>query len=811
MSVVTLPTSRAAASLNMVSNTLRRCIISALGLTCMSGVQSATAAIEFSNAGAAAGLTYVGESYGAAWGDLNGDGYPDLFANNHRGLVSLYLNMGNGKFVDVARQTRSWVFKPKADTHGGTWSDFDNDGDQDLFVSLGRNPIETVQQFLVNQRGNLVNMTDDYNIVAKDWGGRTPIWFDGNRDGRMDFMMAMYGHVGEVMQQQASGLFTNVTNINKFNCFKYHYGQLIDLTGDGRMDLLCSGEDFFPTAAYNTAVQPYAKITSRIPSIDKVADTIMADLDNNLRKDVVYLRGTLRPSSVTQHNSTTIEALLQGGIKGFEFKTTGKVTIALDWNQSDEGVGRAPIKIGKSNKIFVDSGKSFTLDPSDPGVVGEPVSAESEYPVIHVWYEPAIDLWHFSHLNGKVVGDTGAGFSSGYFITTSTSTITNTKSIGIWSTEKPMPSVALMNYNTSATGWKDETIAKGLNAPVQCVSGVAGDFDNDMDQDLYLACRDGATNLPNILFENKGAAGFVMVANAGGAKGPVGASVSTGAGTADSVVTADYNADGFLDLFVTNGFNMRPLAFGGPDNLFRNQGNANHWIEIDLEGSGTTTRDAVGARVIATANGVSQLREQDFGFHRWSQNHKRLHFGLAGATKVNLSVAWPNGVTENYSNVSADRVIRIKQGTGISTVALGNALPYPCGLPTYNGALDKALIIWKDCVSDTNMWRLRFFAGGSVTDVAYPGTLSSALAITSVAKVTTEATDTATLNGTSKKLTFKMTTNKSNADGLNIVLPYGGSTCFNVDLPAGAQILFGRFRKPVTPPFDLETMKPCTP
>ena len=40
-------------------------------------------------------------SFGAAWGDFNGDGYPDLFANNHQKKPCLFLNQGDGTFEEV--------------------------------------------------------------------------------------------------------------------------------------------------------------------------------------------------------------------------------------------------------------------------------------------------------------------------------------------------------------------------------------------------------------------------------------------------------------------------------------------------------------------------------------------------------------------------------------------------------------------------------------------------------------------------------------------------------------------------------------
>ena len=64
-------------------------------------------------------------------------------------------------------------------------------------------------------------------------------------------------------------------------------------------------------------------------------------------------------------------------------------------------------------------------------------------------------------------------------------------------------------------------------------------------------------------------------------------------GRGDAASVADYDGDGFLDLLVTNGTSKSPFELDGPTFLFRNLGNANHWIEIDLEG-GISNRDGVG-------------------------------------------------------------------------------------------------------------------------------------------------------------------------------------------------------------------------
>jgi hypothetical protein len=124
------------------------------------------------------------------------------------------------------------------------------------------------------------------------------------------------------------------------------------------------------------------------------------------------------------------------------------------------------------------------------------------------------------------------------------------------------------------------------------------------------------------------------------------------------VASADYDEDGFVDLFVTNGLGYVPFD-NGPDQLFRNLGNSNNWLEIDLEGI-QSNRDGIGAHLFMTAAGITQFREQVGGMHAKSQNYQRIHFGLAQNESVdNLIVAWPSGIRQEITNIPANQIIRV--------------------------------------------------------------------------------------------------------------------------------------------------------
>jgi hypothetical protein len=97
----------------------------------------------FVDATEAAGLLTNHPNHTAAWADFDGDGHIDLFVGSEAGRSGpqpseLFRNNGDGTFTDVA----SWLNDPVLGfVKGAAWGDVDNDGRPELFVARlnGRN------------------------------------------------------------------------------------------------------------------------------------------------------------------------------------------------------------------------------------------------------------------------------------------------------------------------------------------------------------------------------------------------------------------------------------------------------------------------------------------------------------------------------------------------------------------------------------------------------------------------------------------------------------------------------------------------
>jgi hypothetical protein len=101
---------------------------------------------------------------------------------------------------------------------------------------------------------------------------------------------------------------------------------------------------------------------------------------------------------------------------------------------------------------------------------------------------------------------------------------------------------------------------------------------------------------------------------------------------------------------------------GGPMILEAKSPPENHWVSFQLEGS-TSNRLALNARVYVTTGSMRQMDEVRSGGSYLSQSDLRLHFGLGDAARINsVEVRWPNGATQTFKDVAADRFYRVKQG-----------------------------------------------------------------------------------------------------------------------------------------------------
>jgi hypothetical protein len=226
-----------------------------------------------------------------------------------------------------------------------------------------------------------------------------------------------------------------------------------------------------------------------------------------------------------------------------------------------------------------------------------------------------------------------------------------------------------------------------------------GDYDNDGYLDLFVGNTGG---LPNFLYHNNGNGTFTRVTN-----GVVATDIAGSFGCA----WGDYDSDGFLDLFVANYAVSAPtvsflyhnngdgtftkVTAGSPVNdpsdaigcawadydndgfldlfvsrddaqanyLYRNAGNTNGWLAVNLVGR-LSNHAAIGARVKvqATIGGVKrwQLRQITGGTGWSGGNELRANFGLGDATNVDLvRIEWPSGIVQTLTNVAPRQFLTI--------------------------------------------------------------------------------------------------------------------------------------------------------
>lgn len=204
-------------------------------------------------------------SRAAAWGDADNDGRVDLFVTNYEVWPTrafpdlLFMNRSDGTFAKPVQYPPGQQWR----TRGINWSDFDNDGDQDFYVSNYR--LMPNQLWVNDGQGNFKDEAEQRGVLGTNDGGlesasgETPAYQysghtigscfgDINNDGHIDLIVVNFAHP-PAFQDRTMVLLNSgpphytFKNINEENSAGIHYqesyakGALGDYDNDGDLDL----------------------------------------------------------------------------------------------------------------------------------------------------------------------------------------------------------------------------------------------------------------------------------------------------------------------------------------------------------------------------------------------------------------------------------------------------------------------------------------------------------------------------------------------------------------------------------------------
>ena len=222
---------------------------------------------------------------GIAIGDFNNDGYDDFYVSHVIGSNQLYKNNGDGTFIEIGGEL-GLALGATIDTRTAVWGDINNDGWQDLYVgnkgtldklflNLGNDNFEEISTSAgIQQLGHpkSVNMADvnqdgfldiyisnfagenvlylnngdktftDYTLTAGALDrGRAmgSIFFDYDKDGDVDLYLVHDGNEPNFLyQNDGTGIFTEVGQVAGVNTASFGMGVDVgDINNDGWLDI----------------------------------------------------------------------------------------------------------------------------------------------------------------------------------------------------------------------------------------------------------------------------------------------------------------------------------------------------------------------------------------------------------------------------------------------------------------------------------------------------------------------------------------------------------------------------------------------
>jgi len=560
----------------------------------------------------ACGIDVYGHN-GVSLGDIDGDGYDDLYVCQPGGLPNrLYRNRGDGTFEDITEVSGVGVID---NTACALFVDVDNDGRQDLIVVRATGPL----LFLNEGNGKFRQKADAFQFANPPQGTFTGAAVaDYNRDGWLDIYFCLYvfyqgtgqykyptpyydannGPPNFMMRNNRDGTFRDVTAETGLNQNNTRYSFCCgwaDFNGDGWPDLYVVNDFGRKNLYRNNGNGTFTDIASQAAVEDVGAGMSICwfDYDNNGAEDLY-----VADMWIAAGERVSMQDIFQ--------KTASKETRALYR------------KHAMGNSLFRNTPrkgeKAAFEDTTHAAGVG-----------IGRWAWSS-DAWDFDHdgfldlyvTNGMVSGPRGGALTGQANEATS-----DDLNSFFWRqvvANSPNEAKASQDYEQ---GWS------AINELIRA-DGTWSGFER------------------NIFYANNGDGTFSDIS------GVIGLDFLE---DGRAFALGDFDHDGRQEIFLKNR--------NGPQlRILKNEiENLPPSIEFRLRGT-KSNRDGIGAVITLETEFGKQTRSLQAGSGFLSQHSKGIFFGLAAAkAPLHASIRWPSGLIQEFRDLPLNCRIWVEEGS----------------------------------------------------------------------------------------------------------------------------------------------------